>query len=307
MLKKSTLYFLLFLFILWIIFAAWLCKDRLCGLGGDTNNAIGVVDKVKEKATLGLGAWNVRDGSAFTNTCDQHFGYNRSNSNFITPLLGNSKTCVTQTVDYLKSHKDRSLMITGYYSDQESNAGQGILDNLGLNRANKVKNYLAGLGVAKSQMDITSKLSQKDWWKGDMLSKGIDFSFGAASNSNTRIDDIKSRLLGKPLTLYFGTNQDDVNLTSQQRSDMADIMYYLDNVSSSTLDIDGHTDNVGNEAYNVNLSQERADFVREYLQANGGISAAKMNTKGQGPHNPIAENSTDEGKAKNRRVEVILR
>ncbi len=306
MLKKSTLLFLLFLFILWIIFAAFICKRYLCGVGG-TSDAIGAVDQVKEKvSTLGLGAWNVRDGAAFSNSCNQHFGFLRSSAKYLSPLLGNSASCVNETVDYLKSNKDRSLKITGYYEGQETNPS-GLFSNLGLARANNVKAYLAGLGIPASQMDIEGKLLSNNWWRADTLAKGIDFSFAGLSNSNDRISAIKSRLLGKPLTLYFGVNQDDVNLTASQRTDMADIMYYLDNVSTSKLDIDGHTDNVGNRAYNVNLSKQRADFVRDYLSTNGNIANAKMNTQGNGPDKPIADNSTGEGKAKNRRVEVILR
>jgi len=306
MLKKSTLLFLLLLFILWIIFAAFICKRYLCGVGG-TGSAISAVDEVKDKvSTLGLGAWNVRDGSAFSNSCNQHFGFMRSSAKYLSPLLGNSSACVNQTVDYLKSHKDRSLKITGYYENQETNPS-GLFANLGLARANNVKAYLAGLGVPSSQMDIEGKLLSNNWWRADTLAKGIDFSFGAIGNSNDRIAAIKSRLVGKPLTLYFGVNQDDVNLSATQRTDMADIMYYLDNVASSKLDIDGHTDNVGNRAYNVNLSKQRADFVRDYFRDNGNITVTKMNTQGHGPDKPIANNSTNDGKAKNRRVEVILR
>jgi len=268
-----------------------------------SSNAISAVDDVKEKVSNGV--WAIRDGSAFSNSCNQHFGFLRSSENFLQPLLGNSQGCVNKTVDYLKSHKDRKLNITGYYNNQETNSTP--FENLGLGRANKVKSYLQSLGIPASQLGIEGKLSKTNWWRSDTLSRGIDFGFAGLGDSSGRINDIKSRLVGKPLTLYFGTNQDNVNLTSQQRKDIADIMYYLDNVSSAKLDIGGHTDNVGNRAYNVNLSQERADFVRTYLRTNGGIPAAKMNTRGYGPDTPIADNSTNEGKAKNRRVEVILR
>ncbi len=306
MLKKSTLLFLLLLFILWIIFAAWLCKSRLCGIGAGAA-AVSAVDEVKEKAPFALGAWNVRDGSAFSNSCNNHIGFLRGSEKHLTPLEGNSATCVNETVEYLKSHKDRSLNITGYYGSDETNPSD-FFSNLGLARANNVKSYLAGLGVAASQMNIEGKLiPNAKWWKDNRLTKGIDFGFAAKGGSNDRIDDIRGRLVGKPLTVYFGVNQDNVALSAQQRSDMADIMYYLDNVASSKLDIGGHTDNVGNRSGNVALSQKRADFVRDYLSQRGNISNAKMNTQGFGPDNPIADNSTNDGKAKNRRVEIILR
>lgn len=69
------------------------------------------------------------------------------------------------------------------------------------------------------------------------------------------------------------------------------------------LDVSGHTDNVGNAAKNVKLSQERADAVKAYL-VKKGVAAERIHTKGYGADNPIAGNDTAEGRAKNRRVEV---
>ena len=106
--------------------------------------------------------------------------------------------------------------------------------------------------------------------------------------------------------MYFGTNQDELNLSSQQRKDIGEIIYYLDNVDGSGLSIGGHTDNIGNRQSNITLSQGRANFVREYLTNNGNIPANKMSTNGFGPDNPIDTNATPEGRSKNRRVEVKL-
>ena len=70
-----------------------------------------------------------------------------------------------------------------------------------------------------------------------------------------------------------------------------------------TLDIVGHTDSTGPEAYNQKLSERRAASVADYL-VGAGIDEAKMTTSGMGETSPIADNATRDGRARNRRVEI---
>jgi OOP family OmpA-OmpF porin len=71
------------------------------------------------------------------------------------------------------------------------------------------------------------------------------------------------------------------------------------------LEIQGHTDNVGKRDMNLDLSQRRAEAVREYF-VNKGVSADRLRATGYGPDRPIADNKTKAGKSKNRRVEFQL-
>ena len=68
----------------------------------------------------------------------------------------------------------------------------------------------------------------------------------------------------------------------------------------------GHTDNTGSDAINNPLSVERAQSVRDYLTARG-VSATRIETAGRGEREPVAENTSEAGRAKNRRVEIFLR
>ena len=74
-----------------------------------------------------------------------------------------------------------------------------------------------------------------------------------------------------------------------------------DNKSSVTLD--GYASAEGSESYNVNLSKDRANAVKQYL-VNAGVSASSINANGYGEANPIASNATEEGRVQNRRVEI---
>jgi len=71
------------------------------------------------------------------------------------------------------------------------------------------------------------------------------------------------------------------------------------------VEIQGHTDSTGSPAYNLKLSQRRADSVRDYL-VNNGVNADQLVTKGYGQTQPAASNKTAEGRAKNRRVVMFV-
>jgi outer membrane protein OmpA-like peptidoglycan-associated protein len=76
--------------------------------------------------------------------------------------------------------------------------------------------------------------------------------------------------------------------------------------ANARVQVVGHTDSTGSNAVNDPLSLDRAQSVRDYLAARG-VAPARIQTEGRGEHQPIADNSTAEGRAKNRRVEIFLR
>jgi OOP family OmpA-OmpF porin len=84
---------------------------------------------------------------------------------------------------------------------------------------------------------------------------------------------------------------------------VADFMKEFPNTNAT---IEGHTDNVGNAAYNQGLSEERANSVRQYLIDKFGIDASRLTSVGYGLSRPIASNDTAEGKQKNRRVVAVM-
>lgn len=84
-----------------------------------------------------------------------------------------------------------------------------------------------------------------------------------------------------------------------------DIAAKLKQVQSGKVEIAGFTDNSGNSATNLSLSQKRADMIRAYLVSKG-VPGSMLVARGYGPDQPVAENSTAEGRAKNRRVELRM-
>lgn len=90
------------------------------------------------------------------------------------------------------------------------------------------------------------------------------------------------------------------------RDDLASMAGVLNRYPDSVVVVTGHTDNVGDADYNLDLSQRRAGSVASELLANG-VSASRIQTIGRGEDAPIATNLTPEGRSQNRRVEVVIR
>ena len=71
------------------------------------------------------------------------------------------------------------------------------------------------------------------------------------------------------------------------------------------VEVAGHTDSKGSEEYNQGLSERRATAVKDYLNSKG-VKASRLTSRGYGESRPVASNDTDEGRAENRRVELIV-
>jgi outer membrane protein OmpA-like peptidoglycan-associated protein len=75
---------------------------------------------------------------------------------------------------------------------------------------------------------------------------------------------------------------------------------------NSSVVIEGHTDSIGDDAYNQNLSSDRADAVKQYLMANMSLPEDRLQAVGYGESAPIASNETEDGRAQNRRIDVVI-
>jgi OOP family OmpA-OmpF porin len=105
--------------------------------------------------------------------------------------------------------------------------------------------------------------------------------------------------------IYFDTGKADIKPESEPV--MQEIAKLLKEDAALKLHVVGHTDNVGALAMNLDLSKRRATAVMEELIAKHRISAGRLNAEGVGPLAPVASNDSEEGRAKNRRVELVKR
>lgn len=109
--------------------------------------------------------------------------------------------------------------------------------------------------------------------------------------------------LQAPSNITFETNRADVR--PQFQSVLDQLAGSINQYPGTVVQVEGHTDSVGAAAYNQTLSENRAQSVRSYL-IQRGVAANRIQALGYGLTRPVADNATAEGRAQNRRVEVLI-
>jgi len=99
---------------------------------------------------------------------------------------------------------------------------------------------------------------------------------------------------------------DSAQLTSQAKSTLDAAVAAINANPSDSITVEGHTDSIGSDAYNSQLSHRRARAVTDYLVSKG-VSASRLKAVGKGENHSVASNDTREGRALNRRVEIIAK
>ena len=157
-------------------------------------------------------------------------------------------------------------------------------------------------------------------WKGALIGAGVGALAGGAVGNYQDKQEKKLRQQmagtgvevvrkGDNITLDMPGNVtfafDSAELNPQFNSVLDKVAQTLVEFDQTVIQIAGHTDSTGSHAYNMKLSDQRAASVRGYL-AGRGVPGQRMHTVGAGPDHPIADNSTEAGRAENRRVEITI-
>lgn len=107
-----------------------------------------------------------------------------------------------------------------------------------------------------------------------------------------------------PEGILFSTDSAAVSGIAQ--NDLYAVARNLNEYPNSRVEVVGHTDNTGSASYNMDLSQRRAQSVAGILTA-GGVAGSRIVAVGRGEDQPVASNATEQGRAQNRRVEILIR
>ena len=170
----------------------------------------------------------------------------------------------------------------------------------------------AAIGVASSSKSDRGKGALIGAAAGAALGGGIGYYMDVqeaklrqqlASSGISVTRDGNNIILNMPNEITFGFDQ--ANLNDRAMSALHNVALVAKEYPKTQLNVLGFTDSKGAEAYNLRLSQVRADAVGNYL-IRQGVNANRVISQGRGEANPIASNSTENGRAQNRRVEIIL-
>jgi outer membrane protein OmpA-like peptidoglycan-associated protein len=108
------------------------------------------------------------------------------------------------------------------------------------------------------------------------------------------------------MTLQVFFDFDKATLTEADLKELQKAVAFVKKYPGAKIRLDGYTDSIGTDAYNIKLSERRATAVMNYLIKEAGVDSSKITAVGHGKADPVADNKTAEGRAKNRRVEVSI-
>ena len=193
--------------------------------------------------------------------------------------------------------------------------GQQVRNNTGTGA-------LAGAlgGAALGYLTNTNKSSEGR--KNALIGAGVGALAGAAAGNymdrqqaelrqqlaGTGVDVIRQGdniILNMPSDVTFAVDQSDIQ--SRFYPVLDDVARTLNAYPQTLVDVVGHADSTGADAYNQALSERRAGSVAGYLVNRGRVNPDRLYVEGRGESQPRASNATAEGRAQNRRVEIILR
>ncbi|MFP4844382.1 OmpA family protein [Winogradskyella sp. PE311] len=305
--KTSYLLGILFTIIIGTLLYCYFCDDCHCFPNGeevvteDTNN---IVEPEVIPATRNAFAISDADGD-FNIKINDNFNFKTSNFSIIEPISTGVTAEVVKLKDYLQLNPLKDIDITGYYRNDETNTS--AYPNLGLARANTVKNYLISQGIPSKQIDTHGQLNDDiNPDNSGTLYGPLKFGIVTFEDGNTdeALATACDAIRKNPLVLYFKTGEAQISLTAEQRQMIADMSRCVDKLGVK-IQVVGHTDNTGNADANMKLGQGRADFAKTYLVRNG-ILNDNVEASSKGQTEPIADNTTEEGRTKNRRTVITI-
>ena len=198
------------------------------------------------------------------------------------------------TTDPYSSTPTRNNTATGAIAGALGGALLGYLTNTSRGEQGR-KNALIGAGVgALAGAGVGQYM--------DRQQRALEAELSGTGVGVARQGDVL--VLRMPSDVTFATNQSSID--TRFLPVLADVARVLNEYDRSMVDVIGHTDSSGGDAINQPLSERRASSVATYLIGNGVIRE-RLYVAGNSARNPIADNNTVDGKAKNRRVEILIR
>jgi outer membrane protein OmpA-like peptidoglycan-associated protein len=169
---------------------------------------------------------------------------------------------------------------------------------------------LATSKVASARADSAEQKAQADAARSqaDAAQASALSAQQQAEELQRQIDTLQAKMTDRGIVLtlgdvLFATARAD--LTAGANGNLNKLVAFLNKYPDRTVNIEGYTDSVGGEDYNLGLSQRRADAVRSYL-VDQGVGSGRLVASGKGMSSPVAGNDTASGRQQNRRVEVVI-
>jgi outer membrane protein OmpA-like peptidoglycan-associated protein len=191
---------------------------------------------------------------------------------------------------------------------------------------NRVSERVTPLEQRTGELEETSRRNSQDIGRlstditdvrgrADRAQSQADAALSRAEEANTRVTGAEQAVTGLRTSLdnyalqntasvHFAFNR--YELTPEARASLDSLASQIRDRQNFVLEIEGFADRIGTDSYNNQLTQKRADAVRRYLAEQHNVPLFRMHILGFGEVRPVADNTTAEGRAQNRRVEIRL-
>lgn len=216
------------------------------------------------------------------------------------PTIDSSNTAFLDGIaSYMIDNEDKKLKITGRFLESESEMTVGTYDNIGIARAAAIEELLLDLGIPEDRISLDYSLVE-----GEELTEPILFEI--LESSDTELADVQFTFTNMTFTESNFKFDSDVFEPKESFITYADSMRtYFDLNPDKSLKIIGHTDKIGKVAYNKDLGYRRANSAKLYLANQVGIET-EIKTQSMGEKQPMANNNTESGRSRNRRVNFVI-
>lgn len=179
-------------------------------------------------------------------------------------------------------------------------------------RANQAEliaqNSIEQAKLSKQESEAAKRYAQAQAEEASLAKQEAELAIQEAESLRRKLNSIATEQTDKGLMMTLGDfvfDSGKSTIKQEAVDNFSKVVEFINTYPNKKVRIEGHTDSSGSNQLNVKLSQRRADAVKKLLVENG-IQANQIEALGMGEEFPIAENTTNAGKAKNRRVEIII-
>lgn len=275
--------------------------------------------KWKEPVNIGVPINTEADDMSFFVSTDGHYGYFSSRGTNIPGSKGGQDLYSFEL--YPEARPESVIIAKGEVRTPQGDKFSGNID-VEIKSAKTGEKLDVVIDTTTGDYATAIKVSKKEDYVVTLKKEGVAFSSQlieaekVAETANkpapepVKVEpmEIKEIKVGEPYTLnniYFGSNS--ASIEAKSKAVLREFAGYLKANKNIRIEIHGHTDNVGNRDANLALSKERALVVLELLTDEFGVPKNQVaNFIGHGPDKPIADNSSESGRAKNRRTEFVI-
>ena len=217
------------------------------------------------------------------------------------------KAGLKEIYDHLDEYTTHGIKITGSYSEVEQN--NSLLKNLGLARAQSIKNIFMEMGLDQSQISTealkTDKIVVEDGVSSGVIGLKVYPIEELSEEDKLHLAHIEKQLRAENMLVYFESAKNELALDDELKLYFSELNLFMHHHAHHSITLVGHTDELGSEKYNDKLGLERAEFVKNAL-VGAGINEDQIKTISKGEHELVTPDETEEDRVKERRVEIIM-